>query len=308
MACYNPKNAWYSETPHVDTGKPYLVFQNPFPSKIHFEPMQISCNRCIGCRLDTSKQWAIRCAHEAQLHPQNCFLTLTYDDANLPQGNSLHKPHFQNFMKRLRIKYDTKIIRYYMCGEYGDNFNRPHYHAILFNHNFADKTLQRKTATGNLLWQSKELDDLWSHGHCTIGECSFQSAGYIARYVTKKITGHTADQHYQWISPTSGEIHQRIPEYTDMSRRPGIASEWIKQYKTDVFPDDFIIIDQKKYAVPRYYNTFHKKFYPTDHKKIIQRRKEQLDANIENTTPERLAVREKIQYKKYELLQRNKIK
>ena len=102
--------------------------------------IQISCKQCTGCRQENQRQWAIRCIHEASLHLNNIFVTLTYNNENLPKHNTLVKEHFQLFMKRLRKhKKATKHnkIRYFHCGEYGEkNSLRPHYHAIIYNCKF----------------------------------------------------------------------------------------------------------------------------------------------------------------------------
>ena len=73
------------------------------------------------------------------MHEDNCFITLTYDDENIPWDGSLNKQHFQAFMKRLRWHNKEKKIRYFHVGEYGEQLSRPHYHALIFNHDFDDK-------------------------------------------------------------------------------------------------------------------------------------------------------------------------
>jgi len=132
-------------------GKRAIVF-NPkygYPDM----PVELPCRQCIGCRLEYSRQWAIRCLHEASLYDENCYITLTYDDQKLPESydikNGLDLSHFQLFMKRLRKKYGAKI-RFFHCGEYGEDRGRPHFHACIFNHDFQDKKNgKRKTATGS---------------------------------------------------------------------------------------------------------------------------------------------------------------
>jgi len=147
--------------------------------------------------------------HEASLHERNCFITLTYDDAHLPVGGSLVPEHFVLFMKRLRFKYGDGI-RFFHCGEYGERLGRPHHHCLLFNHDFSDKVVLRGSGVSQL-FSSVELDGLWPYGFSSIGTCTFQSAGYIARYTLKKVKGPGAVYHYKG----------RVPEYLTMSRRPG---------------------------------------------------------------------------------------
>lgn len=97
-------------------------------------PVTVACRQCIGCRLDSSRDWAVRCVHEAQVSDASCFVTLTYDEANVPR--SLTHAHFQAFMHRLRKRLN-RSIRFYMAGEYGDTTLRPHYHACMFGTDFS---------------------------------------------------------------------------------------------------------------------------------------------------------------------------
>ena len=70
---------------------------------------------------------------EAGQHTDNAFVTLTYADDQLPDGNSLCPEDVTKFLKRLRKRIDPVKIRYFLCGEYGEgSTSRPHYHLILF--------------------------------------------------------------------------------------------------------------------------------------------------------------------------------
>ena len=139
MVCFSPLQAFKLEGWHQYGLPP--VFKRP--AGPHRE-LQLPCGQCVGCRLERSRQWVVRCIHEASLYENNCFLTLTYSDDCLPNGNDLIYRHFQLFMKRLRKRFGSNI-RFYMCGEYGDLFGRPHYHACLFNFDAPDKVLYRRT-------------------------------------------------------------------------------------------------------------------------------------------------------------------
>lgn len=267
--------------------------------------MTIACGQCIGCRLAKSKEWAIRCVHEAQLHEKNCFITLTYNNENLPTDGNLRVRDFQLFMKKLRSKHPNEKIRFFHCGEYGEKFSRPHYHAALFNFDFEDKEVLRKTR-GTTLWVSEELNKIWGKGFATIGELNFNSAAYIARYITKKITGAQAEEHYEQMNEY-GELIQRQKEYITMSRRPGIAKEWVEKYKSDVYPSDEVIINGKKFRPPKYYDRCYEHYYQGDYLKLKAKRKAKAKSKKiqENSTPERLQVREKIQMLKAKELKRS---
>lgn len=266
-------------------------------------PIKVPCGQCIGCRLEKSRQWAIRCLHEASLYSHNCFITLTYDEIHLPPNESVDLRHFQLFMKRLRKKYSGSI-RYYHCGEYGTKNNRPHYHAIIFNHDFKDKQLHTVINKNNL-YISKELQTLWPFGYSSIGDVTFKSAAYVARYILKKVTGPQAKEHYLHINKTTGQITQRKPEYTTMSRRPGIGADWLKKYKTDVYPEDLIVINGIKMKPPKYYDKQFEIDSPKDYQKMRAKRKQTGARQAPNNTPERLEVREIIQEKRLEKLPRN---
>jgi hypothetical protein len=298
------------------TGKRPLV-SNPKYGFVDL-PVKVPCGQCIGCRLDKSRQWAVRCVHEASLHDFNCFITLTYDDANLPDDMSLDKSHFVKFMKRLRFKFKGIKIRFFHCGEYGELLRRPHHHAILFGFDFCDKILfsQRR---GVKLYISPTLSymdsdprrltgmdkPLWPFGFATIGEVTFESAAYVARYVLKKITGEQAAEHYAVWDDDGTYLCQREKEYVTMSRRPGIAHDWIERYASDVYPADSVIVRKDiRCKPPRYYDGIYDLINHASYVKIKYRRNKLAAANPDNT-PTRLRVREHVQLLRAAKLVRN---
>lgn len=239
-----------SRTP---AGKARVVFSNADAD--HHRPVTLPCGQCTGCRLDRSRDWAIRCVHESKLYEDNCFITLTFNDAHLPADGSLNHEHWQLFMKRLksfcRRKYGSAVadgIRFYMCGEYGPKLGRPHYHACLFNFDFADKKYKRVNAVGDRIYSSDILDSVWGQadpGMCEVGSVTFKSAAYVARYIMDKKTGDDSVAHYGHL----------LPEYTKMSNRPGIGFGWFQKFKGDVFPSNEVIHEGISHPVPRYYAT-----------------------------------------------------
>lgn len=308
MTCYSPLKGWKAR--HTNqSGKRSIVF-NPGAGYSDL-PVEIPCGQCIGCRLERSRQWAIRCVHEAQLYEDNCFITLTYNDENYPKNGSLNLAHFQNFMKRFRKSLSHKI-RMYHCGEYGDKNARPHYHACIFGHDFTDKILWEERDKIKL-YRSEDLERLWPFGFSTIGAVTFESAAYVARYICKKITGDLAQQHYEWIDPSTGEIHQRVPEYTTMSRGGssptgenlgGIGSRWFEKFETDVFPSDEVIMRGRSMRPPKYYDGLYEHKNPSELKIIKRQRKKLAAQHPEDQTPERLKVREAVQKSQFKLLPR----
>lgn len=287
MSCYSPLTAFKAKS--KDPQKMLLTFRRSESWK--GEAINLPCGQCVGCRLEKSRQWAVRCTHEASLHERNCFLTLTYDEQNLPKDGSLHLEHFQLFMKKLRKKFGAGI-RFFHCGEYGGQFGRPHYHSLLFNHDFDDKKFFSER-NGNKVYTSSTLRELWSQGHSVIGEVTFQSAAYVARYVMKKVTGENAELHYLG----------RKPEYVTMSRRPGIGKGWYDRFKSDVYPLDRVVVRGHDTRPPRFYDKKFEKEDPSTYALIkIEREKNEkfvtdVDSNgkilvVSDSSLSRLAVKE----------------
>lgn len=303
MPCFDPRQGYRARTVNP-TGKRSIVFN--LSEGFKDLPVTIPCGQCIGCRLERSRVWATRLHHESQLYEDNSFITLTYSDENLPKNGSLDKTHFQKFTKRLRKHFSDRKIRFYGCGEYGDKFQRPHYHFCLFNLDFPDK-IHEKTHNDQKYYSSKILDKIWGNGRTLIGNLTFESAAYVARYILKKQTGERARWYYDEIDPDTGEILREMqPEFAHGSNRPGLGKGWFDKYKnTDLFPHDFVVIRGKKARVPKYYNHHFEIAYPSDYAKIKAERQVQSAKHAENNTVDRLKVREEIQYLKAQQLKRN---
>lgn len=255
MTCYHPIRAWKDlNYINPDTGKNGIVFSLPDGySNKYYEPLELPCGRCIGCRLRRSRDWSVRCMAEAKLHKQTCFITLTYNNANLPDNGTLVKKDVQDFLKRLRKNLGVKV-RYYMCGEYGTLNSRPHYHICLFGYDFPDKTLY-KVNNGYPLYNSKILDTLWQHkGWAVIGSLTYESAAYVARYILKKVLGQGSAFY---------DLLGIIPEYTCMSRRPGIAADYFDKYQADIFAHDYkMLFKNSLVRPPRYFDKMFDVYYP----------------------------------------------
>lgn len=213
----------------------------------------VPCGACIDCRLDRSREWSLRVMHELQTSPGGAiFATLTYDGSSVPLDYGLHYRDFQLFMHKLRKRVPSSG-RFFMSGEYGDSYGRPHFHAVLFNCILDDVKPLRKSSDGSALYSSELLSEIWSHGFVSLGAVTLHSAGYVARYALKKITGPAAGDIYNWRDPETGEIFEREPPFSHSSLKPGIGYDWFMRYVDDVFPCDFIVFEGKKFRVPRYY-------------------------------------------------------
>lgn len=274
MPCYHPMRAFKIGV-NEETGKDILKIESGTTERIHkpikpvtfrgqrytvwqdqwiTEYKEIPCGKCVGCRLDYSRQWAARCMLEAEQYQDNQFVCLTYDPENIPivpgvsedgeitMVGTLVPDDLKNFFKRLRITYKRKFnhdnIRFYACGEYGDEKKRPHYHAIIFNLPVPDKEYWYTNKSHQKVYRSAFLEKIWGKGIVTTGEVTWESAAYVARYVMKKQKGPDAKTYYK----------QRgiVPEFVRMSRRPGLALNYYEDNKGKIYECDEIYLKQKK--------------------------------------------------------------
>lgn len=189
---------------------------------------------------------------ESQFHGSNAFITLTYDEANVPFPPSLDYSHFQKFMKRLRKQFGP--LRFFMCGEYGPQLSRPHFHACIFGTDFPDRVHWSTSSSGHSLYRSAALERLWPVGFSSVAELNFETAAYVARYSLGKITGDLAEAHYRFVDADTGEVSQRTPEFCHMSLKPGIGGQWFDKYSADVLNGDFVVINGRKCRPPRYFD------------------------------------------------------
>lgn len=248
---------------------------------------KIPCGQCIGCRLQYSRDWATRCMLEAKEWENNHFITLTYNDMNIPlntvidtktgeviEKGTLKPDELTKFMKDLRRHYEYhekhKNIRFYACGEYGEKYERPHYHAIIFNLPINDLERHKKTPEG-MLYTSKTIEKIWGKGYVVIAEVNWNTAAYVARYMLKKQKGQNAGEYY--------EKKAVEPEFVRMSRMPGIAYEYYQANKDKIYKDDTIIIcgskgKAQKVKPASYFDKMYDIEYPEKMEKIKKERKE----------------------------------
>lgn len=301
MACYRPLTAYRTVGGEVVFRERGDILQT----------LELPCGQCIGCRLERSRQWAIRIMHEAQCWDRSLFVTLTYAEA----PPKLVYSHFQKFMKRLRRHYDGRTIRFFVAGEYGEALQRPHFHACLFNLELDDlkrwnyssgsivpnlasfgyaHDLQRGgvRAEPPVYWISQTLERLWGHGFCLVGELTFESAAYCARYIVDKVTGDESFGYYAQVDPETGELTEGVPEFCQMSRRPGIGYNWLQRFKEQAYSLDRVVVRGVPCQVPRYY--LRKCEDDLVLEEIKYKRYLTAQERKADNTPERLAVREKV--------------
>lgn len=216
----------------------------------------VPCGHCINCRLNYAKKWSQRCLLECKSWSENFFITLTYDEENLPLNHdystgevlsmTLVPQDVTAFLKRLREYYNREFnhqgIRFYMAGEYGDNTFRPHYHLIMFNLPIFDLEFYSNSPLGDVYYNSSTISKLWGKGHCVIGEVTAESAAYVARYCQKKATKNID---YDALGIAK--------EYTNMSRKPGIALPYLQEHFAEIYMDDVIYLPNGQLCQPMRY-------------------------------------------------------
>lgn len=315
MVCYAPVKAYYSRTILSVDGKKIIRFGES--NRETDENIELPCGQCEGCRIAKKRDWAIRCMCEAKFYEKNSYLTLTYaeDPISLTRGTN---SDFTLFMKRLRqfvdryyydksekayckrertLSEEGKIqkIRYFQCGEYGAEKDRPHHHCILFNFNPDDKVFYRRSS-GHPQYISPKLCEIWQKGLVFIGNVCMQTAAYVAGYIQKKVTGEKANAHYKRVDST-GRTVRIIPEYVTMSRRPGIGKKFFDKFKTDLYPKDYFTLgDGKKLSPPKYFDRNLERINPILLEILKEQRKGKV--NVEDNTLKRRCERHWI--RKYE--------
>ena len=202
-----------------------------------------SCRKCIECQQVRANEWGVLCHFELKEHKDNCFITLTYENNPV----YLHKEHMQNFLKKLRKKIAPAKIKYFSCGEYGDKLHRPHYHLIIFGYDFKDKIFWKLSKSDKAMYISKELEDLWGYGLCTVQEANIQTVQYSAKYATKRI-GKELPKYKMFPNTETGEFEKFPSEFNTMSQNLGVNAI-LKKLATYLKTNE-IFIDGYAYWIP----------------------------------------------------------
>ena len=281
MTCYHPKDAWRVYFPEY--GHTSIQFRVSDAQKAVSDHVPIPCRKCIGCRIDYGRQWTVRLMHEAQMQTEDSvFITLTFDDKHLSKDGSIQVSAMQQFHKSLRQLLSPIKYRHYTIGEYGDKYGRPHYHSIIFGHDFPEKVKHKYlTKYSDWMYTSELLTNCWGNGYCTIQPLVRARAAYITGYVTKKLNG-----------PKAAEYKGKTPEFANMSNQPGLGNSWFLKFYKDLFPSDFVILDGKRFPMPPYYDRLYAFTCLYEHEEVIDWRIYNAICNPKDRTPEALARRE----------------
>lgn len=198
-----------------------------------------------------------------------------------------------------------------MAGEYGADQNplttetigRPHYHSLIFGYDFPDKVPLDRPFGDEPLYTSEILEKLWPFGYSSIGKATFESAAYIARYTTKKISGPMAESHYRRTDTRTGENTDIHPEFGLQSRNPGIGASWFHQYHTDL-NKGYFHRDGQKQSIPDYYLKLMEKHQYHSYEQVKEARRIAFDYDDPEFQGDRLRVKEKIVNQRTKTLKR----
>lgn len=173
--------------------------------------LDFGCGQCLTCRINKNRVLTHRIMLESTLLPDNSFMTLTYNPQHLPVNGSLNRGHLQGFYKRLRYYFPK--IRAFSVGEYGDDNQRPHYHAALFGLACLGRVQRIETGARCYCDHCERVRSVWGFGNITLDELNPVTAAYIGGYVIKKMT-----------SPDDPRLDGRYPEFAMYPTRPGLAA------------------------------------------------------------------------------------
>lgn len=295
MACYHP-----SEVAVKPKGSSASVLNS----------VTVPCGHCLGCRADQARQWAVRIIHESYCRESAWFCTLTYDEENLPENGSLAPEDLRLFHRSMRKRF--KDYSYYAVGEYGEETDRPHYHAVLFGPHFLDRDLHA-VRRGARVFTSSGLASAWPHGLHEFTGVTYANARYTAGYIRKKLSKLRDPDAYLRVNPLTGELVEIQQEFSRVSTRPAIGRTFIERYWREVYPADYVVMDGHPMKPPRYYD----KWMDTDHsdsprpcpggcnehRETMIEVREQRWQDIEHLSDEKLIMKEKIHRAKVRLFQ-----
>lgn len=269
MTCYRPQPAVQS-LKNGGWSQPKIIYPSSWdysdgsrifvPSHYYFDKavaanrsISLPCGLCFGCRLSNARDWSLRMMHETRYHDQNWFITLTYSDDHVTPDYDLDYRDLDTFFKRARHSFQrtSRPFKYFACGEYGDKNLRPHYHFAGFDFNLDDLRFFKKSPSGGSYFISSSLTDCWGKGHVIVAPLEYDSAAYIARYVTKKMNGRNV-RYKDYFDPETGEVFQYTIERSFQSK--GLGLKFYQQHHKEIWDLDGCLYNNK-YLVkpPRYY-------------------------------------------------------
>ncbi len=176
---------------------------------------ELPCGKCQACRLNKRNIWTTRLLLEQMVHDKSAWITLTYNDKNLPKDEKINKYDVRAWLKALRKAYHPQKIRYYICGEYGDNNNRPHYHAVIYGIGFDYQGLARiddisKRDNGDYKYPNRvrvmdpdvvKMLRIWKKGNIHFEKPNDRLMSYACEHITKEVN---KERHFHSMSQGIG--------------------------------------------------------------------------------------------------------
>lgn len=303
MTCANPNFGYRKKGT-----KNKLRFEQSLRNNSQYEELILNCKKCKSCKFHSTRTWSLRCDQEASMHKNNTWVTLTYRNSSLPPDSSLWRPDLKYFIEDLRKKYVPKNpkehekITYFACGEYGEQYGRPHYHICLFNFKFPDQYFHKyNKKTKVSYFRSPSLERLWPNGFSDCSELTAAAAAYTARYCLKKKYGVDAIKAYNYRDPETGEKISLTPEFVQMSTNPAIGKRWwIDNY--DDTRKDFIMWRGQRHSICTYYDKLEEKLFPDNLALKKIKRREALENQEPITIQRRETVNKILQMREKRLI------
>lgn len=240
MKCADPILSYIKGTKRLFR---HYSLASPFFKALHTQVF--SCGKCLFCRKKKARELAMRCVLHASLSNENCFLTLTYDEKKEGYHNDFNYKDIQDFKKRLRShiwRTEKKRAQIFNVHEYGKN-GKKHYHLVVFNYQFKDRTLHTKSK-GNPLFISKTLSKLWQHGLHSIGDVTEASAMYQAQYSQKDVKYGNSNN-----------------EKKAHSKHAGIGRDYFLAHYSQILRLGYVPFGQQQAPIPRYFEKLAHKHY-----------------------------------------------
>lgn len=228
--------------------------------------LKLPCGKCPECVKDYYTSWATRGSRELLNWESSVFVTLTFNEENLPRAtgycsrctnphpiaNSLCKSTIQDFIKRVKKNLGStkdNPIRQSYCGEYGDKNGRPHYHVILYNCDFPDRVPHYISESGHQVYKSEKLQSMWEFGNAEFGYATSASIAYLYKYILKKKTRKEKEKG-PLVIESNGITYEVAHEFIESSRNPGIGA---CMRGTDSIKKGFLTVNGVKKKLPKYY-------------------------------------------------------
>uniref|UniRef100_A0AAU8B4S1 Replication initiator protein n=1 Tax=Dulem virus 89 TaxID=3145800 RepID=A0AAU8B4S1_9VIRU len=217
----------------------------------------IPCGKCKECRARLARDWKVRLFHHSLVEGDGIFVTLTYDDDHL-EDNQLNYRHFQLFMKRIRRRFPGRQLSFFCAGEYGGRSLRRHFHCLIFGLGINDvKTrflCRSRRAKDIKVWTSDLISECWDNRGFVSVSHVFSGDSRVFGYVSGYIISKSDETHVNLINSNG-----LVPEFHHMSLKPAIGRRYFEKHYKDIYRNDYVVFNSRRYSVPKAYDNWYKK-------------------------------------------------